>query len=239
MTQTKTRTFLGVTFAPVLLGLVVAGGTACSSKSPSDEAAADSGAPVEDSSASADTAAADTAPAGPVYPKGPYGVTVGKIIDPSFNWVGYAPGATASSTISIADFYDPDGTKGINALVIDSSGQWCVACQYIAKLIPSWFSAKGDNWKALGVQMLTLVIQNNNYEPADLTTAQQWRALFDLNFIYVVADPNDTFPTNALPSELLVDPRTMKITRDLSDDSAMTADGADPEVATLAKANQK
>jgi hypothetical protein len=234
MTQTTMRTFLSV----ALVTVVAAGGAGCSSKSPADQAG-DSGAPVEDSAASVDTGAADTAPDGPVYPKGPYGVTVGKILDPSLNWVGFAPNATASSTISITDFYDPDGSKGINALVVDSSGQWCVACQYIAKLIPSWFSAKGDNWKGLGVQMITLVIQNNNYEPATLTTAQQWRSLFDLNFIYVVADPNDTFPTNALPSELLVDPRTMKVVRDLGDDTAMTADGADPEVADLAKTNQK
>jgi len=152
-------------------------------------------------------------------------------------WQGFAPNATTPSTVKITDLWDPDGSKGINAVVIDSSGQWCIACQGIAKLIPGWFSPKGDDWAKLGVQMITLVIQNNNYEPATVTTAQQWRALFSLNELYVVADPADTFPTNALPSQLLVNPRTMKVVRDLSNDTAQTADGADPQVATLAMKN--
>jgi hypothetical protein len=37
---------------------------------------------------------------------------------------------------------------------------------------------------------------------------------------------------------LLVDPRTMKIVRDLSNDTTTTADGADPNVTTLAMDNR-
>jgi hypothetical protein len=215
--------------AAVLIGMLTAAcSTASTGKTPDEPA--DSG-----------PGAADTAPAaadtGPSYPSGPYGVTVGKVLDPTLEWQGFAPNATTPSTVKITDLWDPDGSKGINAVVIDSSGQWCIACQGIAKLIPGWFSPKGDDWAKLGVQMITLVIQNNNYEPATVTTAQQWRALFSLNELYVVADPADTFPTNALPSQLLVNPRTMKVVRDLSNDTAQTADGADPQVATLAMKN--
>jgi hypothetical protein len=226
-TMTNTATFLTA---------LLAAGCSTASTGKSSEQAGDSGAGSEDSGSL--DAAADAAPMGCVYPKGPYGVTVGKTLDPSLQWQGFVPNATTASTVKITDLYDCDGSKGINAIVVDSSGQWCIACQGIAKEIPSWFSPKGDNWTKLGVQMLTLVIQNNNYEPATVTTAQQWRALFSLTELYVVADPADTFPTNALPSQLLVNPRTMKVVRDLSLDTTATADGADPQVADLATKNK-
>ncbi len=223
------------TLATMIVTLLAAG---CSSSKPAAEAPADAG-----TEAAVDVDAApdadDDAPAtGCVYPAGPYGVAVNKVLDPTLQWTGYVPGATTPSTVKITDLYDCDGTKGLNAIVVDSAGQWCVACQGIAQEIPSWLSTKGDNWTKLGVQILNLVIQNNDYEPATVTTAQQWRDLFMLDTIYVVADPSDTFPTNALPYELLIDPRTMKVVHDLSTDTTATADGADPAVATLAKKNQ-
>jgi hypothetical protein len=223
------------TLATMIVTLLAAG---CSSSKPAAEAPADAGTEAAvDVDATPD--ADDDAPAtGCVYPAGPYGVAVNKVLDPTLQWTGYVPGATTPSTVKITDLYDCDGTKGLNAIVVDSAGQWCVACQGIAQEIPSWLSAKGDNWTKLGVQILNLVIQNNDYEPATVTTAQQWRDLFMLDTIYVVADPSDTFPTNALPYELLIDPRTMKVVHDLSTDSTATADGADPAVATLAKKNQ-
>ena len=223
------------TLATMIVTLLAAG---CSSSKPAAEAPADAGTEAAvDVDATSD--ADDDAPAtGCVYPAGPYGVAVNKVLDPTLQWTGYVPGATTPSTVKITDLYDCDGTKGLNAIVVDSAGQWCVACQGIAQEIPSWLSAKGDNWTKLGVQILKLVSQNNDYEPATVTTAQQWRDLFMLDTIYVVADPSDTFPTNALPYELLIDPRTMKVVHDLSTDTTATADGADPAVATLAKKNQ-
>jgi hypothetical protein len=183
-------------------------------------------------------AAADDGATGCAYPSGPYGITVGKVLDPSLSWQGFIPAATASSTVKITDLYDCDGSKGVNALVIETAGQWCVACQSIAQVVPTWLSPAGDDWSKLGVQILNLVIQNNAYEPATITTAQQWRDLFMLTSIYVVADPQDTFPTTALPSELLIDPRTMKVVRDLSSDTTTNTDGSDPNVTDLAKKNQ-
>jgi hypothetical protein len=219
-----------------LMVILLAAG--CSSSS-NGATAADSGSPVEDSSTGVDanTDADDAAPTGCVYPSGPYGVTVGKVLNPDLVWQGFVPGATTASTINITDLYDCDGSKGLNAIVIDSAGQWCVACQGIAQEIPTWLSPKGDNYLKLGIQILNLVIQNNDYLPATVTTAQQWRDLFSLSAIYVVADPNDTFPTDALPYELLIDPRTMKVVHDLSSDSNVNADDSDPAVTTLAKKN--
>ena len=222
----------------VAMGLLLAAG--CSSGSNGAAATPDAGDTTADSGAGvdADTDADEAGnPSGCVYPAGPYGITVGKTLDPTLEWQGFVPGSTTQSTVKISDLYDCDGTKGLNALIIDSAGQWCVACQGIAKEIPTWLSAKGDNYTKLGVQILNLIIQNNDYEPATVTTAQQWRSLFTLNSIYVVADPNDSFPTNSLPYELLIDPRTMKVVHDLSNDSNLNNDDSDPAVTTLAKKN--
>jgi hypothetical protein len=216
--------------------LIVAG---CSSASNGGTAADSGAAAAEDSGAplDADTDGDDAPATGCVYPAGPYGVAVGKVLDPTLQWQGFPPGATTASTVKITDLYDCDGSKHLTAIVVDSAGQWCVACQGIAMQIPTWLSPKGDNWTKLGVQILNLVIQNNDYEPATVTTAQQWRDLFTLNSIFVVADPSDTFPTNALPYELLIDPRTMKVVHDLSSDTAVNNDLSDPAVTALAKKN--
>ncbi|MGD0525912.1 MAG: hypothetical protein ABSE49_12255 [Polyangiaceae bacterium] len=226
-----------------LMALLIAAG--CSSSSNSATGSSSGGGSPDSGAATADAGTDDadddadaggwSIPAG--YPAGPYGVKVNDVLDPTLNWQGFAPGATTPSTVRITDLYDPDGSKKINAIVIDSAGQWCVACQGIAMEIPTWLSAKGDNYTGLGIQILNLVIQNNDYEPATITTAQQWRSLFSLTAIYVAADPNDTFPTDELPYELLVDPRTMKVVHNLSDDSDQNNDGSDPAVTTLAKQN--
>lgn len=218
------------------LVLLLAAGCSSGSKS-QDQTTADSGVGEDAALDDAAVDAEDAAPSEGVYPSGPYGVTVGKVLSQDLQWQGYVPNATTVSTVKITDLYDPDGSKGINAIVIDSAGQWCVACQGIAQEIPTWLSPNGDNWAKLGVKILNLVIQNNDYEPSTVTTAEQWRTQWNLTSIYVVADPNDTFPTNELPYELLVDPRTMKVVHNLSDDTNQAADGSDPNVTTLAKQN--
>lgn len=218
-----------------MMALLLAAG--CSSKSQSDTPAPDSGAAEEASTVDAGEDADDTG-TGCVYPSGPYGITVDKVLDPSLTWQGYLPNATTASTINIADLYDCTGTKGINAILIDTAGQWCIACQGVAQEIPTWLSASGDNYTGLGVKILNLIIQNNAYEPATITTADQWRTQWALSMIYVTADPNITFPTDSLPNEILVDPRTMKVSRLLSaDNDQQNNDGSDPYVAELAKKN--
>jgi hypothetical protein len=110
--------------------------------------------------------------------------------------------------------------------------------------------AGAADWSALGVRILTLVIQNVAMTPASVTTAQQWRSMFDLtNLSYVVADPSVTFPAAGVPYNVLIDPRTMKITTDFSNsplpgddgggDDGGPVDPAFPEVAQLASHNKK
>jgi hypothetical protein len=55
------------------------------------------------------------------YPSGPYGVAVGSAVPPSLSWQGYAPGSDQVSTVVPDDFYDCDGTRGIDAVLLDTS----------------------------------------------------------------------------------------------------------------------
>jgi hypothetical protein len=95
---------------------------------------------------------------------------------------------------------------------------------------------------------VTLLIQNNAYEPATLEVATQWRAQFAETMIYVGVDPAITFTNEGLPHNLLVDPRTMVITTDIDNDTyddsvpgddAATAMAPDPAIAKLATKNAK
>jgi hypothetical protein len=147
------------------------------------------------------------------YPPGPYGIVVGSIVDPSLHWQGFEPGAQQASDISITEFFDCDGSKGINALLVDESATWCGTCQQEAKDIQQQMSG----WTTSdGIRVLTLMIQDGSQNPATVATAQQWRDNFGLTDIAVAADPNTPLidpneMTVGLPVQLVVDPRTMKI----------------------------
>jgi len=49
-------------------------------------------------------------------------VSTGSTLAPSLSWQGYDEGpATQATTISIEAYFDCDGTKGINALMVETS----------------------------------------------------------------------------------------------------------------------
>src|SRR5207302_10685283 len=117
------------------------------------------------------------------YPAGPYGLRVGDVIDPSLTWQGYAENATAPSTIRITDLFDCDGSRGIHALLIDNSTQWCEPCQEEAKDLGT--KMKGQLGQD-GVHALTLLIEDVNSNPASVKTAEEWRKAFALTLTDVV-----------------------------------------------------
>lgn len=64
----------------------------------------------------------DTAP--PLeYPAGPYGKTVGSVI-PNITWEGYRDGVGEWTTMSLLDYYDPDGSRGIHAIKVGAAALW-------------------------------------------------------------------------------------------------------------------
>lgn len=144
------------------------------------------------------------------YPSAVGGVDVGDVVSGGLSWQGFAEGASQAGTISIQDYFDCDGSKGINALLIINSATWCGACQSEASDLPSHASS----FKQKGIRVLTLMVENQSHAPATLSTAQTWRNYFGLQSFATAADPDFTFAgygSVSLPLQILVDPRTMEI----------------------------
>jgi len=175
----------------------------------------------------------DTGPPPCVYPAGPYGYVQGSTVSPGITWQGYAPGETTITTLSTKDLYDCDGRFGINAILFDEAALWCGPCQQEATDLPGFISG---SWGPDGVKVVSLVVQDLQQKPATTANALTWRNQFNLKGIWVAADPAWIFShmgTNGLPMNVLVDPRTMKITKILEGYG-----GQDPAVDALAKKNK-
>src|SRR5215468_5049038 len=86
--------------------------TACSAPRRDYSAYQDSGTPpLEDTGAAEETPPVDTAPA---YPDGPYDYLHKGDVFPNIHFQGYRDGVGAWTDFTMSDFWDPDGSKGIN-----------------------------------------------------------------------------------------------------------------------------
>jgi hypothetical protein len=141
---------------------------------------------------------------------------VGSVVDPSLSWQGYVDDSGQVTTVPLASYYDCDGTKGVRALLLDQSAQWCPDCQReTSRIAPEVTST----WASLGVQVVTLMSEDVSHDPATLSTALSWRNEYALTQGAVCADPKWTTKLwggassagNGLPTNVLIDPRTMKI----------------------------
>lgn len=148
-----------------------------------------------------------------VYPSSPYGKSEGKTVSSAMKWQGYTEGATEPGTVSIADYYDCDGSKGINAVLLDTSAEWCGACIQEANDLHGEMAS----WKAKGIRVLTLMIEDATQKKATVALADKWRQKFKIaDTVAVVADPAGSFlPMGSvgLPLQAVLDPRTMTITK--------------------------
>jgi len=168
--------------------------------------------PVSDSSPPpADTSPPPTPPPTGAYPAGPYGFTTGSVF-PNASVSGYRDGVGAWTTIKMADYYDPDGSRKINGILIAVSASWCGACREEAKSLPSLFSS---TYKPRGAKFITALIEDVDSSPAKQSTVDTWISSFKCNFD-VVADPSEVLVPKGsigLPHNTVVDPRTMKVVK--------------------------
>lgn len=165
-----------------------------------------------------------------------YGYVPGNAPPPTLSWQGRGENGQLTS-VSIADYYDCDGSRGINALLIDQSTAWCSVCQHMATKI-------GENlrngWRERGIRVLTLITQNADTTPANAETARAWQRRFHLEGSAVVADPARSFRGTVgedlapYPYHLIVDPRTMNI---VSVDAGYDGRGEFPALVELAREN--
>lgn len=170
------------------------------------------------------------APAGPpitpagdyrkrTYPAGPYGTGLGATLaDYSFlGWhdpiaAGYDQ--TQLEEVSLSEYYDPDGTKGIKLLWINASAVWCSVCRTEMKDIKS--SGVRAEFAPKGVQMLVTLFEDKNSGPATPLDLHNWgsASAHQIDFPLVL-DPGFKlgafFTSDATPLNMLVDARTMKV----------------------------
>ncbi|MBK7584385.1 MAG: hypothetical protein IPI67_29790 [Myxococcales bacterium] len=168
------------------------------------------------------------------YPPGPYGTSVGSVPNPSLSWQGYFEGAATATTIKIEDYFDCDGTRGIHAVFLAQSAVWCGACQEEAQDLNN---VMAGGWTQKGIRVLTLLIEDNSGNPAQLKHAEAWKNTFKAKSWSVVADPAFTFKnsgSNGLPLGIIIDPRTMKIVKKMSGYSP-----SNPTLVNLAAQNAK
>jgi thiol-disulfide isomerase/thioredoxin len=218
------------------VGLFALGMIGCSSNPPSG--GNDSGSMNGNDAGMSEPDAMDQPDEGPPpceYPPGPYGYQVGKVVPPNQSWDGYAPGSSTVETFKASDFYDCDGRFGINAILFDEAALWCGPCQQEASNIPDYYNSTA---KPNGIKIVTLVVEDLKMQPATTANALTWRNQFKLYDIHVLADPGYFFSTpsgtNGLPTNVIVDPRTMKITKIVQGWSGMI----EPEVLALAQKNK-
>jgi hypothetical protein len=174
-------------------------------------------------------------------PSGTPGVHQGELVDPALSWQGYVHDEPAASTIEVANYYDCNGSLGINALVITQSAMWCGPCQADAVALQEKLDGE---WNDLGVRALTLMVEDGVEQPATLDTASNWKGTLALGAFDVAVDPGYTFDAfdydkhishSGFPVHLLVDPRTMLIVK-----RSDTSDGLLPlsDIQSLAMQNQ-
>lgn len=149
------------------------------------------------------------------YPKQGFGNKLGGIVKPGLKWEGFPEMSDTASTVLMEDYYDCDGSKGINAVLVLTSATWCGACQEEATELKGT-GATFAKWEEMGIKVITLMIEDvNQGQAATVTTAEKWKKQFKL-LNAVVADPKFSFapPTGGsigLPYQVLIDPRTMTI----------------------------
>jgi hypothetical protein len=160
-----------------------------------------------------DAIVADTAtePAALTYPEGPYGLAKGNVF-PNLQFKGYRDGKGEWTDIQMLDYYDPDGSRGIHAIYITVSAEWCPVCKEDAKVFPDWYTT---HYKPRGARFITSILETADRKPATRAAVDAWVAAYKPNFDIVADEREETFPPGftALPVNIEINPRNMVVFR--------------------------
>lgn len=153
----------------------------------------------------------------PSYPEGPYGGEEGDTVENACFRGFRAPNTIEPSperleTLAFSDFYDPQGTKGVRLLMLNTAAIWCQPCQNEHEGLDERVAELGPK----GLAVLSALFQNARHEPAGEADLVAWVNAFGTNFSMAI-DPEyqmDRYASaDTAPLNLIVDPRNMKILR--------------------------
>lgn len=157
---------------------------------------------------------------------------VGTVLDPAMSWKGYTAGSDELGVVTLSEYFDPKGDKGIRALLITEGQSDCGPC--IAEATDIHENLQGK-WGQLGIKVMQLVVSDINGQTATTSTAYAWKKRIAASWA-VAADPEFTFAevgSNPYPIQIIVDPRTLTITHRLEGYRKEL-----PELEALAEKNQ-
>jgi hypothetical protein len=114
--------------------------------------------------------------------------------------------------ICFADFHDPDGSKGISILMLNTAAFWCAACKEEHTRLDELY----DELHPAGLEILSVLFERTDRTPAGPEDLRQWTSTFGTNFPIVV-DPSyqmgHFIDAGIAPLNLLVDARTMSVAK--------------------------
>ncbi len=153
------------------------------------------------------------------YPAGPYGDDLNAIL-PNYRVTGWRNPQSVDydieqlEVIQMSDYYDPDGSKNIKLIMINSSAQWCPPCRAEYR----YFDTNGTyaKYRALGVEFIGSLMENNANDPPRLIDGQAWAKSYKVPFPFLIDTGfklGGLFTMDAIPNNSVVDAKTMKIIR--------------------------
>jgi len=161
------------------------------------------------------------------YPAGPYAQDIVSDVGLPIEDVHFAKGwlnAKADgqdpaklAPFALSDFFDPDGTKGNELLLLNTAAVWCSACKNEHNGTSSSPSLS-DHFAELGPRGLVIVstlFQDAASNPATEQNLVAWATAFDTDFPFAL-DPEYQLggryvDSATAPLNLVVDARTMKL----------------------------
>ena len=175
----------------------------------------------------------------PPYPAGPYGIVVGSTF-PNVTWVGERGGGGTTTSIASGDYFDPAGTRGIRGVLFTIQGVGCGGamgpCNSSAHATEAAIAGPPYDFAKRGGRAVDLLTQvwsgGTPTAPATVDDLATWIGANGITYD-VVVDPavgsavdgglpsTSIGPFAGVPTMILVDARTMKVTQVLvgEDDS--------------------
>jgi hypothetical protein len=140
------------------------------------------------------------------WPSGSTGASMGKTLKQTLSWQGFKEYSSTAGNHSIEEFYDCDGSKGINALLFITATATCGICKAEAKNL----EAKMAAWEPMGIKVVSLILY-----PSGISGAEAWKTSYGLTKSSIFSDkmpPSMAYSsTIGTPLHTIVNPRNMQV----------------------------
>ncbi len=149
------------------------------------------------------------------YPPAPYGTRPGGVIE-NFQFLGWhrpdlSKDPTKLEPVSLAEYYNPDGTKPTRFIVMTATAVWCSACKLEYRDLTS---KQITDFRSRGVEFIGALFQDQTSNPAQPSDLHTWASTYAVSFPFVL-DPELKlgvfFSLEATPMEMVIDTKTMQI----------------------------